>query len=70
MRDFILDQAPARFRRRDIERALPEVSSATIRLVINELRDAGQIVSEGAGPSAQWRRLASEAAAGTEPATL
>ena len=70
VRDFILDEAPARFRRRDIERALPEVSSATIRLVINELRDAGQIVSEGAGPSAQWRRLASEAAAGTEPATL
>jgi hypothetical protein len=45
------------FRRREIERALPEVSPATIRLVINALRDSKQIVPEGAGPSARWRRL-------------
>lgn len=57
VREYILAQAPPEFRRRDIERALPEVSPATIRLVINELRDAGRIASHGAGPSAGWRRL-------------
>jgi len=56
VRKHILEQAPAVFRRRDIERALPEVSPATIRLVINGLRDTHEIVSEGAGPSARWRR--------------
>jgi Fic family protein len=57
VRDYILMQAPPVFRRRDIERALPEVSAATIRLIINELRDGGQIVMEGAGPGARWRRV-------------
>ncbi len=56
VRTYILEQAPAVFRRREIERALPEVSPATIRLVINALRDNEEIVSEGAGPSARWRR--------------
>lgn len=56
VRRHILEQAPTVFRRRDIERALPEVSQATIRLVINELRDGGRIVREGAGPGARWRR--------------
>jgi Fic family protein len=56
VRRHILEAAPAVFRRREIERALPEVSPATIRLVINELRDSGDIVAEGAGPSARWRR--------------
>lgn len=57
VREYILKQAPPEFRRRDIERALPEVSPATIRLVLNELRDNGQIAVEGGGPSARWRRL-------------
>ncbi|MGI8729933.1 MAG: Fic family protein, partial [Solirubrobacteraceae bacterium] len=52
VRSYILEQAPAVFRRREIERALPEVSAATIRLVINALRDSKDIVAEGAGPSA------------------
>ena len=56
-REYILKQAPPEFRRRDVERALPEVSPATVRLVINELRDSKQIVAAGAGPSARWRRL-------------
>lgn len=56
VRAYILEQAPAVFRRREIERALPEVSPATIRLVINALRDSGDIAPEGAGPSARWRR--------------
>ncbi len=57
VRDYILEHAPPEFRRRDVERALPEVSPATIRLVINELRDGEQIVGHGGGPGARWRRL-------------
>lgn len=56
-RRYILDQAPAVFRRRDVERALPGISLATIRLVLKELRDAGRIRSEGSGPGARWHRL-------------
>ena len=43
VRDYILRQAPRGFRRRDIERALPGVSVGTIRLVLKELRDAGDV---------------------------
>jgi Fic family protein len=57
VRDYILQQAPVEFRRRDIERALPGVSPATIRLVLNELRDSQRIRAEGGGPGARWRRL-------------
>lgn len=56
VRRYILEEAPPEFRRREIERALPEVSPATVRLVINALRDSGQIVAESAGPGARWRR--------------
>jgi hypothetical protein len=59
VRHYILEQAPVEFRRRDIERALPDISNATIRLVLNELRDAHQIHAEGSGPGARWRRLTS-----------
>ncbi|HEX3391996.1 MAG TPA: Fic family protein [Solirubrobacteraceae bacterium] len=57
VRDYILGQAPAEFRRRDIEHAVPGVSAATIRLVFNELRDAGRIASHGRGAGARWHRL-------------
>jgi len=56
VRAYILDQAPTEFRRRDIERALPDVSTATIRLVLNELRDARLIKARGSGPGARWHR--------------
>lgn len=56
-RDYILRQAPAGFRKRDVERALPGISPATIRLILNELRDAGQIRIEGSGPAARWHRV-------------
>jgi len=56
VRTYILNDAPARFRRRDVERALPGVSLATIRLVLTELRDAGQIKAEGSGAGARWTR--------------
>ena len=59
VRHYILDQAPVEFRRRDIERALPDISNATIRLVLNGLRDAHKIHAEGSGPGARWRRLTS-----------
>lgn len=57
VREYILHQAPAEFRRRDIERALLGISTATIRLVLNELRDARLIKPEGSGPGARWHRL-------------
>lgn len=57
VRSYILDQAPAVFRRRDIERALPGISLATIRLVLNDLRDARAIKPEGSGPGARWHKL-------------
>jgi Fic family protein len=55
VRAYILDEAPSVFSRRQIERALPGISQATIRLALNELRDAGQIEVEGAGAGARWR---------------
>jgi len=57
VREYALRQAPKRFRRRDIERALPGVSTATIRLVLAELRDEGAIRPEGSGRGAHWTRL-------------
>jgi Fic family protein len=57
VRNYILRQAPQEFRRRDIERALPGISPATIRLVLAELRDAQKIRPQGSGPGARWHRL-------------
>ena len=54
VREHILGHAPTEFRTRDIHRALPDVSPATVRLVLNELRDAGKIISTGIGPGARW----------------
>jgi Fic family protein len=56
VRNYILQQAPRSFRKRDIERALPDISVATIRLVLNELRDSQQIRLEGSGPASRWAR--------------
>lgn len=56
VRRYVLEQAPVAFRRRDLERVLPGVSPATIRLVLNELRDSRKITVEGGGPGARWRR--------------
>jgi len=57
VREYVLHLAPARFQRRDVERALPSVSPATIRLVFNELRDAERIKPQGSGRGAGWHRL-------------
>ena len=56
VRDYILRQSPPDFRKRDVERALPGVSPATIRLVLGELRDTRKIRLEGSGPGARWHR--------------
>jgi Fic family protein len=56
VREHILRHAPVEFRTRDIRRALPDVSPATVRLVLNELRDAGQIASTGNGSGARWHQ--------------
>jgi Fic family protein len=56
VRERILRHAPAEFRTRDIRRALPDVSPATVRLVLNELRDAGEIASTGKGSGARWHQ--------------
>lgn len=58
-RRHILEHAPGEFRRRDIERALPGISEATVRLVLAELRAEGRIEAEGTGRGARWRRVAS-----------
>lgn len=57
VREHVLRHGPSEFRRRDVERALPGVSEATISLVLAELRAEGRIVSEGTGRGASWRRL-------------
>jgi Fic family protein len=57
VRDYVLREAPTGFRRRDIERALPGVSVATIRLVLAELREAGEIGAEGSGRAAVWKKI-------------
>lgn len=54
VRDYILREAPGEFRRRDIERALPGISHATIRLALNQMRDTDQIKVVGSGPSSRW----------------
>lgn len=57
VREQVLEHGPDSFRRRDLERALPGISDATIRLVLAELRSEGRIEARGSGPGAQWRRL-------------
>lgn len=61
VRRYVLEQAPPEFRRREIERAMPGISLATIRLVLNQLRDEGRIATDGGGPRARWRRVSSAA---------
>jgi Fic family protein len=57
VRGYILEHAPEVFRTRDVQRALPDISTGTIRLVLNELKGSQEIASEGSGPGARWHRL-------------
>lgn len=70
VRDYILKQAPREFRRRDVERALPGVSQATIRLTLNDLRDAGKIIVKGSGPGARWQKTTDRAAVKRAPGRM
>ena len=60
VREYVLHQAPAVFRLRNIRAALPGVSDPTIRLVLSELRHEGLVgideAAGGSGPQAAWRR--------------
>lgn len=56
VRDYVLNHAPTVFRKGDVRDALPGVSDQTIVLVLNRLRTAGEIASEGVGRAATWRR--------------
>lgn len=57
IRHWVLEEAPAEFRVRDVRRAAPGVSDPTIRLALRALRDEGRIEAEGVGKGAKWRRF-------------
>jgi Fic family protein len=54
-RNYILTQAPRRFRLAQIADALPDISQATVRDALNELRSEG-VLTAGRGRSAMWER--------------
>jgi Fic family protein len=54
-RNYVLAQAPRRFRLAQIADALPDISQATIRDALDELRDEGHL-TVGRGRSATWER--------------
>ncbi len=53
--NYILTQAPRRFRLAQIADALPDISQATIRDALEELREEGRL-TVGRGRSAMWER--------------
>ncbi len=61
VRRYVLEQSPETFAIADVRRALPGISNETIRLVLGEIKHAGQIESTGPGRGARWRRTASYA---------
>lgn len=54
-RNYILDQAPRRFRLVQISDALPDISQATIRDALESLQSEG-LVTAGRGRAAMWER--------------
>ncbi|MGI8730924.1 MAG: Fic family protein [Solirubrobacteraceae bacterium] len=56
VREQILETGPTRFKLRELKLALPDVSEATIRLVLDELRQQRLIRTEGRGVGAVWIR--------------
>jgi Fic family protein len=58
VREQILEAGPDRFKFRELKPALPDVSDATLRLVLNELRKEGRVRSDGRGAGAIWIRNA------------
>jgi Fic family protein len=58
VRTFVLHHAGARFTIGDVRRAVPGTSDQTIRLVLNALRDDGEIESRSTGRGGHWVRVA------------
>ena len=56
VRQQILQLGPARFKLRELKLALPDISEATVRIVLNELRQQGLVRTEGRGAGAVWIR--------------
>lgn len=56
IRDYVLLHAPAQFTIADIRRAVPGVSDNTIRLVLTELKAAGNVTVDGTGRGTTWSR--------------
>jgi Fic family protein len=56
VRDYVVHHAPRSFRIADIRAAVPGVSDGTIRLALDELRQAGRIDVDGPGRGATWTR--------------
>ena len=56
VRDHVRHHAAATFAMADLRTALPGISDVTIRLVLTELRDAGEIAADGTGRSTRWVR--------------
>jgi len=57
IRDYVLLHAPAQFAIADIRRAVPGVSDNTIRLVLTELKAAGNVTVDGTGRGTTWSRI-------------
>lgn len=60
VRQYVRHHAPPVFRMRDVRAALSGISDGTIRLVLGQLQDAGEIAIDeragGRGPQAAWAR--------------
>lgn len=57
VREHILRHSAPVFAISDVRAALPGISDPTIRLVLNELKDAGLVKPQGTGRSAVWLRV-------------
>lgn len=56
VREHVLSSGPSRFRFRELRPALPDVSDATLRLVLSQLKAEGLLRTEGHGAGAVWIR--------------
>lgn len=56
VREHVRHHAARTFAMSDLRAALPGISDVTIRLVLAELRDAGEIAADGTGRSTRWVR--------------
>jgi Fic family protein len=57
IREHILRHAPITFRLADIRAAVPGVSDQTIRLVLEQLKNEGEVRADGIGRGATWTRF-------------